>query len=186
MEVSHQLDREKLGAFVRDSGKAAVDRAYRMTRNHEDAEDLAQEAYRRLAQYWERYGSPRSVECLFVVILKNTFLDRCRRSKVENSVSLDASPDPAEDDVTYHEVIAHREVDILDQLIRQDTAERVWACLYQLNRCQRTVLLMADVEDRSYREIAAVMEVPIGSVRSRLFRARRLFRQEAESLIAQA
>lgn len=181
MEERNGHDREKLAAFVRECGPAALSKACRLTRDPEEAKDLVQEAFRRLTQHWERYGPPRSVACVFVVILRNAFIDRLRGEKRKNLLPLDASPDP-EGKSSYHDLIAYREADILDQLIRQETVQKVRSCLKKLRPTYQRILILADLEGMEYAAVADELEIPLGTMKSRLSRARASFRKYANGL----
>lgn len=181
MEEAYGLEREKLETFVRECGPAAIEKARHLTHDREEAKDLAQEAFRRLAQQWERCGPPRSIACMFTVILRNAFIDRLRSRKKWNVLPLD---EDRENDgaMGLHELIAYREPDILDQLIRQETARKVRSDIKKLKLAHQEVLVLADMEAQSYQDIAALLNVSMGTVRSRLFRARESFRKQADCL----
>lgn len=177
MREKNGCGRAVLNSFVRSYGPRALERAYYLTRNHQDAEDLVQEAFNRLSDYWERYEPPRRIACLFVVILRNAFIDKKREAK--RLVSLDAETGG---DLGYHEILPHPEPDVLDQLIRKETASKVKDCLKKLRPSYRRVLTLADLEGKRYGVVADELDIPLGTMKSRLSRARESFRKNANGL----
>lgn len=177
MEERNGSDRAVLDSFVQSYGSRAFARAYCFTRNRDDAHDLVQEAFHRLSQYWEQYEPPRHIASLFVVIMQNAFIDKTRTRK--QLVSLDGQ---TEGQLGYHDTIPHPEPDVLDQLIREETARKVRACLRKLRPSYREILTLADIEGKQYGVVAEALAVPLGTMKSRLFRARASFRKNANGL----
>lgn len=171
-------DREMaLGMFIVRYGCWAYGQAISMTRNREDADDLVQEAFYRLARYWERVSDVRDVRCLFLVILRNAFIDGLRTKR--RALSMDVEHEGV---LSYHETLPHPDPDVLDELIRKETASQVHECLDRLRPSYRHILKRADLEGKSYDRIAAELRLPIGTVKSRLNRARESFRKNANGL----
>jgi RNA polymerase sigma-70 factor (ECF subfamily) len=147
--------------------------AYHLAGNRADAEDLTQEtylhAYRGLATF--RGGDVRA--WLFT-ILRHVFLDECRRRHRMPPI------ETVDDDA--HRFTANRagpwapsaETEALRRL-PSDAVERAFAALPP---DWRLVVILADVEELSYREIASIMEIPLGTVMSRLHRARRRLQEQ--------
>ena len=141
---------------------AAFNFARWLARNDAEAEDVVQDACVRALRYFSslRDGDARA---WFFAIVRNTWYSRvARRTGATQSESLDSrwaepldvGPDPEA------------------QLLRQDTVDRVRAAIEQLPIEFREVLVLREIEGLSYKEIAAVVRVPIGTVMSRLARAR--------------
>lgn len=141
---------------------AAFNFARWLTRNDAEAEDVVQDACVRALRYFPslRDGDPRA--WLFTIV-RNTWYSRvARRSGSAGTASIDArwvepldeGPDPE------------------TQLLRRDTVVRVRGAIEQLPVEFREVLVLREIEGLSYREIATVVRVPIGTVMSRLSRAR--------------
>ena len=178
MEERSEGDQAELNAFIRSYGPRAFAKAYHLTRNREDAHDLVQEAFRRLSEYWEQYEPPRRIACLFVVILRNLFIDK-RRARRMRMCSLDQ---PIAGELGHYDLIAHPEPDVLDQLIREETVRKVKGCLKKLRPSYRQVLTLADLEGKQYGIVADELDIPLGTMKSRLFRARESFRRNANRL----
>ena len=136
--------------------------AYRMTRNAHDAEDLVQETFLRAYRAFDRYAAGTNIRAWLYTILQRVRTDAFRRaarspSTVELSGEGPAVPAP-------QEALARGGEDI----------ERA---LLALPEAFRTAVVLRDVEDFSYEEIARILSVPIGTVMSRIHRGRALLRQ---------
>jgi RNA polymerase sigma-70 factor (ECF subfamily) len=148
---------------ARDHGRFLYSVAYRLTGNDDDAQDLVQEALIRVRKGLERY-EPGSLEGWLARIVTNVFLDEMRRRKRRPT-------DPLPDDPGR----------VLPQSPPADEAstelpEDVQRALDQLPEDFRLPVVLCDVSDLSYEQIAAATGVPIGTVRSRLHRGRRMLR----------
>jgi len=131
------------------------------------AEDLVQETMLRAWRGWGRFESGTNVRAWLMTILRHLFINQYRKDRRR----------PAEvdlDDVDPTSVFeAVGGVDPEGHFFSQITDERVLRAIEDLPPDYRATLLLSDGEGLSYAEIAQVLEVPIGTVRSRLFRARR-------------
>src|SRR5262245_21761606 len=141
---------------------AAFNFARWLTRNDGEAEDVVQDACIRALRYFSslRDGDARA---WFFTIVRNTWYSRvARRPGVPETASLDSRWAEPLDDGPDPET----------QLLRQDTVARVRVAIEQLPVEFRVVLVLREIEGLSYKEIATVVRVPIGTVMSRLARAR--------------
>jgi len=145
---------------------AAYNLARWLTRNDADAEDLVQDAVLRALRYFDRCrgDNPRA---WLLAIVRNAYYDRARRSPVVSQEDL-ASDCDAQDDGEWA-------ADPLLLLERAETANAVNHSLASLPDEFREALVLRELEGLSYREIADVTGAPIGTVMSRLARARALF-----------
>ncbi len=152
---------------------ALYNTAYRMTRNAQDAEDLVQETYLKAYRAFDRFEAGTNLKAWLFKILKNSFINEYRRRQhvppqsdfadieesFENQVSEEASgrmPSP--------------EQDLLEKVLDED----VQRAIDELPEDYRMVVLLADLEGFSYKEISDILEIPVGTVMSRLYRGRRL------------
>lgn len=159
--------------LVEEYGERAFQYAYRLTGNVDDAKDLVQEVFCRALRNWRGYDDSQPVENWFFTILRNLYLDGVRRLERRPTVSLDA---PAEDGEPgsdgYDEIAENRADRVLEALEREESAVTVRAALKRLKPEHRAVLTLADVEGFAYEKIARVLRCPVGTVRSRVSRAR--------------
>lgn len=166
-------------AFVRDYGERAFQFAYRLSGNVEEAKELVQEAYYRVLRSWQRYDQKRSLDAWFFTILRNVFLDGRKRYERRHAVSMERPVLGAsgEEAAVLGDLLPAEDEAVLRRLERAETAAAVHAALDSLPYDHRVVLTLCDMEAMSYEEISQVLDVPVGTVRSRLSRARIAFRR---------
>lgn len=163
------------------SQRRAYNLAFRLTGNAADAEDVAQDAYVRAWHNFETYDSNRSFEGWLFRIITNRVIDLRRRQKRVPMYSLD-SPVHGDDD---GQPIAHEfaapDSDPEQIVVGPVMEERLQVALASLPVDYRRAILLCDVEQRSYQEIADQMRCAIGTVRSRIHRARVMLRKRLEA-----
>lgn len=169
--------------LYRRSSRRAYNLAYRLLGNATDAEDVTQDAYVRAWRHFDQYDRARPFEGWLFRIITNLVVDRRRRDRRIPMYSLDA-PVGADADgspVTIEFPDAGGDPETI--LMATEFSEPLQRALDSLPRDYRTAILLADVEDRSYEEIAHIMRCPIGTVRSRIHRARQLLRRKLEQCV---
>jgi RNA polymerase sigma-70 factor (ECF subfamily) len=145
--------------------------ALRLTRNPADAEDLVQETYLKAHRFWDRYTPGTNCRAWLYKILTNTRINQyVRESKRPARVGFDDVEALVEDKpspVLHEETGGDMAVfaDLLDDEVKQ--------ALESIPEEFRTVLILSAMEGFAYKEIATILEIPIGTVMSRLYRARR-------------
>ncbi len=165
--------------FVREYGDRAYRCAYRLCGDTEEAKDLVQEAFTRVLGRWDRYDSSQPLDAWFFTILRHVFIDdrrRCGRTRVVSLETRSAAADP-EEGATLLQTLADGEEAVLERIEREDSAAAVREALKALSREHREVLTLCDMEGCSYEEIAQVLGVAVGTVRSRVSRARDALRR---------
>lgn len=172
-------DRDGFERVVIDALPDLFGTALRLTRNRANAEDLVAEAVARGWAHLDTLHDPTRLRGWLFRILTNTFLS-ARRAEARHGVPepLDAGSDePFSLFDRLHTPIllwwGNPEQEFLDKVLRQDLARAVDA----LPEPFRLVLVLADVQGHTYRDIAEMLDVPIGTVRSRLARARALLQK---------
>jgi RNA polymerase sigma factor (sigma-70 family) len=141
---------------------AAFNYARWLTRNDADAEDAVQDACVRAMRFFSSLRDDDARAWLFAIV-RNTWYSRVsRRPTLTEATPLDGARDERPDDA----------LDPEKRLLQQHTVARVRAALEQLPVDFREVIVLREIEGLSYKEIAAVVRVPIGTVMSRLARAR--------------
>lgn len=151
--------------------------AYRLTRNQGDAEDLVQDALLRAYRFWHTFEKDSNCKAWLLKILTNTFLNKYQKRKREREVLGQAVQEQrATDGVLVHEgSLAQRDPEgvLVDRMLSDDVAR----ALTEVPPDFRIAVVLCDIEGLSYKEIAEVMECPVGTVMSRLYRGRRLLQK---------
>jgi len=163
------------------SQRRAYNLAFRLTGNATDAEDVTQDAYVRAWHNFDSYDANRSFEGWLFRIITNRVIDLRRRQKRVPMYSLD-SPIQGDDDgqPLAHEFAAPNS-DPEQIVVGPVMEERLQIALASLPVDYRKAILLCDVEQRSYQEIADQMHCAIGTVRSRIHRARVMLRKRLEA-----
>jgi RNA polymerase sigma factor (sigma-70 family) len=159
-------DRPTWESIARDKGRFLYSVAYRLCGNHEDAQDLVQEVLLRVERGLDTF-KPGSVEGWLSRITTNAFLDNMRRRKRRPLELVGDFPDPW--------VGIDAEPD--DVLARLQLPDRVQAALVSLPIDFRAPVVLCDVVGLDYAEIAASLDIPPGTVRSRIHRGRAMLRK---------
>lgn len=163
--------------FVDAYGDRAFRFAYRLTGNVEEAKEIVQESFYRVLRAWDTYDASRPMDAWYFRILKNVFLDARKCYDHRHVIALEAKPVTArESDLSYGDVLPDGEEGAFEAMERRESDELVRSTLEDLPYEFRAVLTLCDMEGMSYEEIARVMDVPLGTVRSRVSRARIRFR----------
>lgn len=157
---------------------AAMDDVYRfarsLTRDEADAEDVVQEAYLRAFRSWHTFQPGTDVRRWLFTIARNVFLRS--KEKARREVTLDEDGAEAVDAAAAVESWVMRGLNpILD---RADLGPAIQAALDELPTTYRDAVVLVDLEDQAYEDAAAVLGIPIGTVRSRLFRGRKLLQEK--------
>jgi RNA polymerase sigma factor (sigma-70 family) len=150
---------------ARDHGRFLYNLAYRLTGNDDDAQDLVQEVLLRVRRGLETYR-PGSLEGWLSRITTNTFLDETRRRRRRPVELLPEEPDR----------VVPPSVGADQALEAQALPDDVQAALRDLPPDYRAAVVLCDVVGLSYQEIGESLDVPVGTVRSRIHRGRALLR----------
>ena len=150
---------------ARDHGRFLYNVAYRLTGNDDDARDLVQESLLRVRRGLETY-QPGSLEGWLARIVTNVFLDEVRRKRRRPETALPDDP----------ERVLPTEAGADEVSSSSGLSVEIQAALAALPEEFRVPVVLRDVADRTYEEIAESLGVPVGTVRSRLHRGRRLLR----------
>jgi RNA polymerase sigma-70 factor (ECF subfamily) len=164
--------RERLEAEALTYLDALYRTALRLSRNPQDAEDLVQETYLNAFRALDRFEEGTNLRAWLFRILNNAFISHYRRRKRRPSSSLDDVSDFYLYDHLVDQPTAPGE-NPEQEVLNRIGDEAILGALEELPVEFRQVELLADVEGFSYREIADILGIPIGTVMSRLYRARR-------------
>lgn len=150
----------------------------RMTRNREEAEDLVQETYLKVHRFSHTFKEGSNLKAWLFKILRNTFINTFRKKIREPK---EVHYKEVEDFYLYHKVKSDRAGEDFPSGDSSDVYEfledEVKNAVDNLPLAFKEVILYSDIEELSYGEISEIIECPIGTVKSRLFRARRLLQK---------
>lgn len=167
-------DRSACEELARRHRKPAYYFALQLLGDPDDAFDVAQDAMLRFFTHLDRFDPRRPVRPWLFRIVRNRVLDLFRRRKVRKHDSIDAAADDDErPDLQLIDETMDPEGDARDAQLRRT----IFAALDQLTQNQREILVLRDYQDLAYSEIAETLEIPIGTVMSRLHGARKRLRQ---------
>jgi len=147
--------------------------ALRMTYNAADAEDLVQETFLKAFRFWDSYEKGTNVRAWLFRIMKNAYINRYRKEKKEPET------------VEYQEVenfynnvrgSAAESSDLQEAVFSNLLEDEVSRAIAELRDDFRTVVILCDIEELTYEEVAEFVDCPVGTVRSRLHRGRKLLR----------
>lgn len=150
--------------------------ALRMTRNPQDAEDLVQETYLKAYKAFDRFTPGTNLKAWLYRIMTNTYINTYRKKQRRPLVT---SADDVTDNQLYtsssHDSTGLESAEV--EALKQMPNSRISEALNSLNEDYRMVVYYADVEGLAYKEIADVMDIPLGTVMSRLHRGRKQLRE---------
>nr|BCX00292.1 MAG: RNA polymerase sigma factor RpoE [Bacteroidota bacterium] len=148
--------------------------ALRLTNNREDAADLVQETYLKAYRFIDRYEPGTNPKAWLFRILKNNFINRYRRRKRDpETVQFEEIEDYY---YSLRDEVLAETTDLEKLMDRELLDDELTEALQSLPLSFRTVVILCDLEGFTYEEIAHMLEIPIGTVRSRLHRGRKLLR----------
>ena len=142
--------------------------ALRITMNAADAEDVVQETMMKVWNRRDQWNQIESIEAFCLTICRNLSLDKVRRMD-NQAQSLDTGADP-----TDHSYAANPE----QQAVQRDRVALVRKLISQLPEKQRTAMQLRDIEGKSYKEIAAILEISEEQVKVNIYRARQTVKQK--------
>jgi RNA polymerase sigma factor (sigma-70 family) len=148
--------------------------AYYLTYDEEDTNDLVQDTYLKAFKFVDKYDMGTNSKAWLFKILKNAYINEYRKkSRQPDRVDF-------EEVIHYHnddDNLDNRYLDLKEEEFDSIMGDEVTQAINALPSEFRTVILLADIEDFSYKEMSAILQVPLGTVRSRLFRARNALKE---------
>ena len=187
-------DATRLAAEARDRVRfeeealALSDQVYRVARHlagsREDAEELVQETYARAFRSWRSYTPGTNLRAWLLRILTNLNIDRGRRSqRAPQMQPLEANDYYLYDKLAESDGRPTDEDRIVERLSQDDIVSALSAVPHDF----RDVIVLVDIGDFSYQDASQILDIPIGTVMSRLHRGRRILKRElAESVVEEA
>lgn len=151
--------------------------AYHLTYNEEDANDLVQETYLKAYRFIEHYMEGTNAKAWLFKILKNAFINQYRKkSKQPTQVDYEEVVNfHGEEDTQYSSYM-----DLREEMFQHMMGDEVTNAINSLPVDFRVVILLCDIEGFTYEEISKIIDIPIGTVRSRLHRARNMLKEKLQ------
>jgi RNA polymerase sigma-70 factor, ECF subfamily len=164
---------------------ALSDQVFRVARHlassRDEAEDLVQETYARAFRSWRSYTPGTNLRAWLLRILTNLNIDRGRRSqRTPQTMPLEANDYYLYDKLAEADGGASDEDRVVERLSQDDIVSALSAVPHDF----RDVIVLVDIGDFSYQDAAQILDIPIGTVMSRLHRGRRILKRElADSVL---
>ena len=172
--MAHIIGRETFSVDAMQYAPQLFSTALRMTRNRADAEDLMQETYTKAWRAFDSYQQGTNLRAWLFRILTNTYINKYN-SQLRKPIETEL--DEVEELYLFKRLGAFDQSQLSqsaeDQMLEMFTDDEVKNAIEELPETFRIPLLMSDVEGFSYKEIAEILDVPIGTVMSRLHRGRK-------------
>jgi len=155
--------------------KSLYNFAYRLTLDEDDANDLVQDTYMKAFRFYESFEQGTNSKAWLFRILKNSFINEYRRK----------SKQPGK--VDYQDVEAYYNSEDVDETITPDLrveavqdliGDEIAKALNAIDADFRLAIILCDIEGFTYEEMAKILDIPIGTVRSRLHRARQMLKDK--------
>ena len=187
-------DATRIAAEARDRVRfeeealALADQVYRVARHlassRDEAEDLVQETYARAFRSWRSYTPGTNLRAWLLRILTNLNIDRGRRNpRAPQTTALEANDYYLYDKLAESDGSESAEDRVVERLSQDDIVTALSAVPHDF----RDVIVLVDIGDFSYQDAANILDIPIGTVMSRLHRGRRILKRElAESVMEDA
>jgi RNA polymerase sigma-70 factor, ECF subfamily len=178
-------DAAKIASEARDRVRfeeealALSDQVYRVARHlansREEAEDLVQETYARAFRSWRSFTPGTNLRAWLLRILTNLNIDRGRRSqRAPQTTPLEANDYYLYDKLAETDGVASDEEKVVERLSQDDIVSALSAVPHDF----RDAIVLVDIGDFSYADAAQILDIPIGTVMSRLHRGRRIMKRE--------
>jgi RNA polymerase sigma-70 factor (ECF subfamily) len=182
MDRSHGLSKAEKDSLFEKEFMPLIDSlynfAYRLTLDEDDSNDLVQETYLKAYRFFDSYEQGTNAKAWLFRILKNSFINEFRKkskepSKVDyNEVETFYNSEDVDENIT-----ADLRVESIQEMIGDEVAN----ALNSLAVDFRTIIILCDLEGFTYEEMSKILDIPIGTVRSRLHRARNLLKEKLKN-----
>ncbi len=168
------LERREFESLALEHIDALYRGALRMTGNPEEAEDLVQDVYVRAIRFYKQFQPGTNIRAWLFKILKNTYINRFRRKvRTPTQIGID-EPEFQRTELESLNLQNPTRVTPEAEFFNRLTAKAIQKALSEIPEKFQRIVVLSDVEGFSYKEIAEIEDCPLGTVMSRLYRARRM------------
>ncbi|MEM6257906.1 MAG: sigma-70 family RNA polymerase sigma factor [Planctomycetota bacterium] len=179
-------DRAALGQLLEMHQNRLFSIALRMVSNRDDAAEVTQDAMLKIIQHIDTFRSEAQITTWMTRIVMNQAITRLRRRKLRDHASLDSTRRTHSDGdqaSSLRKVLEdHREPGPAERVQDDEMISQLLSAIDRLDTDFRAVLVLRDLEEMDYQQIADTLEIKVGTVKSRLFRARLALRQEMQKI----
>ena len=156
--------------------------AYRLTGNREDADDQAQEVFIKIYRGIKQIDNPQTLTTWIYRVTVNTCLDALRKEKRKRAQFFGTLLDNPEDETNEIEIRDARSPTPEEAVLQNETTQCLEETWSRLESTNRAILVLREIEERSYEEIAKILELGLSAVKMRIHRARLLFKQMLDQI----
>lgn len=182
IEIERYSEKEKYTVFDKEFMPhidSMYNFAFRLTNDEDDANDLVQDTYLKAFRFINSFERGTNAKAWLFRILKNSFINDYRKKSKEPS-----KVDYQDVETTYNSVEdaeIEATTDLRTETVQDMIGDEVANALNSLPVDFRTVIILCDIEGFTYEEMAKILDIPIGTVRSRLHRARNLLKEKLKN-----
>ena len=181
IEKSIQGDSESFEKLILSCEKKVYNIALKILGNEADAYDAAQDTFIKVYKNLEKFKGNSSFSTWVYRITSNVCLDIIRKNKnKKNTVSIDKEIEFDDSDATFE--IEDRNADTEEKILEKERSEALHKALSRLNPEQREILVLREFQNLSYDEIAKVLDLNVGTVKSRISRGRERLREKLKKI----
>ncbi len=182
VEAAREGDRRAYDLLVSRHQDAVYNLAYRMTGNRDDALELSQEALLKAWNALDRFGGNSSFfTWLYRIAINTTLSARRKARRRQGQVSMQAPGGRDDDEATMQ--LPDPSPGAEDEVDRQERRRLVQQAIGELDDEFRVVVVLRDIQQLSYDEISRFLDLPVGTVKSRIFRARTELKEKLSFLL---
>lgn len=183
VDAHRRGDPDALSELLQSYQRRVYSVCYRMVRDPDLAADLAQDSLVKLIEGLEQYDGRAKLSTWVIRITMNCCITHLRRQKFRRHASLDAARDRADEAgerSISREPEQDRELSADRRIEQEETRARLHQAMLVLDPDMRAILVLRDMQGLEYEQLAEVFDIPIGTVKSRLYRARETLRELME------
>ena len=183
IDTAMRGDRSAMGQLLDRYQHRLFNVVLRMVSNREDAADVTQDAMLKIVAHFDEFQGKARLTTWMIRIAMNQSISHLRKRRHRQTQSLDDDGDDGNRKGGARDTADDREPGPLERVQQNEMIAHLHRAMDNLDQDFRGVLVLRDIDQMNYQEIAEVLEVPVGTVKSRLFRARLALRQEMMRLI---
>ncbi|HHX60300.1 MAG TPA: sigma-70 family RNA polymerase sigma factor [Epulopiscium sp.] len=171
VEKAKNGDMDAFEQLVIANEKIVYNIIYRIVNNPEDTYDLSQETFIKAYTKLHQFNQESKFSTWLYRIATNTSLDELRRRKGKETFSMDQTMQGQENEMTTQYI--DEDANVEEKILEKENADIIESALKELSEDHKVVLMLRDMQNLSYEEIAGILEITLGTVKSRISRARR-------------